>query len=226
MDNTQPLISVITPAYNAALTLQRAFDSLKAQSANWQHVIVDDGSTDDTPRVIEAIAQDPRVVTIRKKNGGIGSAHNAGLALATGEFIAFLDADDEYLPNHLSSHLKAMAEHPEVDIFWGGLEIVADSPEDIMVPDVDAGWGFISIHNCVTQGTMFARRRVFETARISEDRGIWWQDYDFIRSVRNQFKIKQFHEPTYRYYRNTGVSSVDRWKNTWPARRPAEVSPG
>jgi hypothetical protein len=140
--------------------------------------------------------------------------------------VAFLDADDEYLPNHLSSHLAVMSENPDVDILWGGLEVVADSPDDVLVPDVEAGFGFISIHDCVTQGTMFARRRVFEMDRFAEDRSVLWQDYDFVSRVRGRFKTMQFHEPTYRYYRNTGLSSVDRWKTNWPTEPPDPGSAG
>ena len=215
----RPLVSVVTPVFNMAQTLPRAFESLKAQTGPWQNIIVDDGSTDDTPRVIESIARDPRVVRTRTAKRGIGAALNTALDLATGDFVAFLDADDEYLPTHLSSHLTAMSEHPEVDIFWGGLEVVADSLDDILVPDVAKGFGFISIHECVTQGTMFARRHVFETVRFAEDRPCW-HDYDFVQRVRGLFNLRRFHEPTYRYYRNTAASVVDRLKPSWPTERP------
>jgi len=212
---TQPQVSVITPVFDMAQTLPRAFESLKAQTGRWQYIIVDDGSTDDTPRVIEAIAQDPRVLTARTAKRGIGAALNTALDMATGDFVAFLDADDEYNPNHLSAHVAVMSEHPEVDILWGGLDVVTDSPEDALVPDLAAGFGFISIHDCVTQGTLFVRRHVFETARFAEDRPCW-HDYDFIRRVQGQFKMKRFHQRTYRYYRNTAASVVDRMKADWP----------
>ncbi len=221
----EPLVSVITPVFNMAQTLPRAFASLKAQTGRWQHIIIDDGSTDDTPRVIEALAQDTRVIWTRTANRGIGAALNTALGLATGDFVAFLDADDEYLPNHLSSHLIAMTEHPEVDIFWGGLEVVADSPDDLLVPDLAAGFGFISIHECVTQGTLFVRRRVFETVRFAEDRASW-HDYDFIQRVQGRFQVSQLHEPTYRYYRNTAASVVDRMKQSWPKALMMESAAG
>ncbi len=111
-----------------------------------------------------------------------------------------------------------MSEHPEVDIFWGGLEVIANSPYDLLVPDVAAGFGFISIHECVTQGTLFVRRRVFEAVRFDEDR-LCWHDYDFVRRAQGQFKVKRFYEPTYRYYRNTAASVVDRMKRSWPTQR-------
>ena len=217
---TEPLVSVVTPVFNMARTLPRAFASLQTQTGgHWQNVIVDDGSTDDTPRVIESIARDPRVVHTRTAKRGIGAALNTGLDLAAGDFVAFLDADDEYMPNHLSSHVTAMSNHPEVDIFWGGLEVIADSHDDTLVPDLEAGFGFISIHECVTQGTLFVRRHVFETVRFAEGRDSW-HDYDFVRRVEGLFNVKRLHEPTYRYYRNTAASVVDRLKPSWPTQRP------
>jgi glycosyltransferase involved in cell wall biosynthesis len=215
----EPLVSVVTPVFNMGDTLQRAFESLKAQTGRWQSIIVDDGSTDDTPRVIEAIARDPRVLRAHTEKRGIGAALNTALDMAAGDFVAFLDADDEYMPNHLSSHLTAMSEHPEVDIFWGGLEVIADSLDDLLVPDVEAGFGFISIHQCVTQGTMFVRRHVFETVRFAEDRQCW-HDYDFLQRAKGRFNVRRLNEPTYRYYRNTTVSVVDRLKSSWPTMRP------
>ncbi len=214
----QPLVSVITPVFNMARTLQRAFDSVQAQNGRWEYIVVDDGSTDETPRVMEDIARDPRVVAIRTTNRGIGAALNTALDLASGDFVAFLDADDEHLPDHLSSHLSVMARNPDVDILWGGLEVVADSPDDVLVPNIEEGFGFISIHECVTQGTMFVRRRVFETVRFAEDRA-YCHDYDFFRTARSRFNVLRLHEPTYRYYRNTSASVVDRLKANWPSER-------
>ena len=216
MELSEPLVSVITPVFNGELTLQRAHDSLKAQSGCWQHIIVDDGSTDGTPNVIRDLATDPRVIPVRTENRGISAAHNTGIQISTGDFIAFLDADDEYLPDHISAHLAAMAEHPEVDLFWGGLEVIVNHPEDILVPDVAAGFGFISIEDCIAQGTLFVRRRVFDHFRFNEDRAIWWQDLDFVTRVQTRFVARRFDPRTYRYYRNSGSSAVDKLKENWP----------
>ena len=215
------LVSIITPVFNMSNTLQRAHESVLRQAGRWEHIIVDDGSTDATPLVMAELAKDPRVVCAHTANRGAGAAHNTGLDLVTGDFVAFLDADDEYLPNHLSSHLAAMDAYPEVDIFWGGLEVVADSPDDLLAPDVAAGFGFISIHDCVTQGTLFVRRRVFDTVRFAADRAVCWHDYDFVRRAESQFRVLRLFEPTYRYDRNTASSTVDRQKATWPTEDPS-----
>ena len=123
------LVSVITPAYNCAGTLVRAWNSLSAQQGSWESIIVDDGSTDETPSVVDQLAADPRVIAIRQPNGGPGSALNAGIAVAKGAYIAFLDADDEYLPGHLSSRISFLTELPEVDLVWGGVDVLASRPD-------------------------------------------------------------------------------------------------
>ena len=215
--NRARLISVITPCFNASRTLRRAYDSLLVQDGEWQHIIVDDGSTDDSRQVMEALAMDPRVICFPTGGQrGPGAALNAGLRLAQGDLVAFLDADDEYLPDHLGSHAAAIGSDPGVDVFWGGVDVVAGCQADMLVPDVCAGFGLISVLDCVVQGTIFGRRSVFEQVRFSEDRGIWWQDYDFIRRASQQFRVERFHQPTYRYYRNAGGGIVERAKAAWP----------
>jgi glycosyltransferase involved in cell wall biosynthesis len=206
------MISVITPAFNAARTLRRAHESLLQQSVEWEHIIVDDGSTDATREVIASL---PRAIALSKPNGGPGSALNFGIRFAAGEYIAFLDADDEYLPDHLSAHTAAMDRDPSLDLLWGGMEVIAAHERDTVVPDVEKGEGLISISECVVQGTLFARRRIFETLQFTEDRAIWWQDYDFVQRAGREYKVERFHLPTYRYYRNTGSSLVDRAKAFW-----------
>ena len=99
----KPLISVITPAYNAQKTLAKAVNSVIAQKfKDWQLIIVNDGSKDNTKEIAEQFAkQDSRIKVITQKNGGRSAARNAGLKAATGDYIAFLDADDCFLPNTL-----------------------------------------------------------------------------------------------------------------------------
>lgn len=211
-----PAVSILTATYNSAHTLVRACTSLRGQTiGNWQHIIVDDGSTDDTPQVLATFTHDSRVTVIRQPNAGQGAALNTGLNHATGQFIAFLDADDEYLPHHLAAHLTHMDAHPAVDLLWGGLEVVVARPEDAFVPDMDAGAGLIHVSECVVLGTLFTRRHVFDACRFVEDRAVWWKDYELVQAARRHFRVERFPHETYRYYRNSGVSLVDQAKKTW-----------
>lgn len=97
------MISVIIPVYNCGKFILRCVDSLKKQSyENLQIILVDDGSSDDTPSVCDDLTkQDSRIIVIHKPNGGVSSARNAGIRVASGEYITFADADDYMNPDHI-----------------------------------------------------------------------------------------------------------------------------
>lgn len=108
-----PLVSVVIPAYNAAATLADTLDSVIGQTyPHIEIVVVDDGSRDATAEVLARYA--PRVRAIRQANGGLAAARNAGLAAATGEFIALLDADDLCEPERIGAQVAFMASRPDV----------------------------------------------------------------------------------------------------------------
>jgi len=107
-----PLVSVVIPAYNAGAYIAETLESALGQTyAHREIIVVDDGSTDDTPRRVEPYVGQIRY--IRQENAGEGGARNAGLRVATGDYIAFLDADDLWLSEKLEVQLDVAARHPE-----------------------------------------------------------------------------------------------------------------
>jgi glycosyltransferase involved in cell wall biosynthesis len=95
-----PKVSIILPTYNRADTILRAIRSVLAQTfADWELIVVDDGSEDDTPAILAGL--DPRITVIRQENRGFTEARNTALRAARGAYCAFLDSDDEFLPHHL-----------------------------------------------------------------------------------------------------------------------------
>lgn len=101
-------VSIVIPLYNKAPYLERALDSISAQTfSDFEVIIVDDGSTDDGAAVV-ARYPDRRVRLITQTNAGPGPARNTGIAEAQGSFVAFLDADDEWLPTYLEESLKTL----------------------------------------------------------------------------------------------------------------------
>ena len=105
-------VSVVIPAYNAAETIAQTIGSALAQTiTDLEVIVVDDGSTDATPAVIKSIS-DSRLRLVERSNGGVAAARNTGIAAARGEWIAFLDADDIWLPTKLERQLVLMQEHP------------------------------------------------------------------------------------------------------------------
>jgi len=114
---TAPLssISVIIPTHNRAHLLPRALDSVLNQTKRAEEiVIVDDGSTDDTSDLIQS--NYPEVITLHQSNRGVSAARNRGIREASGEWLAFLDSDDEWLADKLERQMAALGEHPETKV--------------------------------------------------------------------------------------------------------------
>lgn len=113
--NTTPLVSVIIPTYNRGWTISRAVDSVLFQTfRDFELIVVDDGSEDDTAAILAGYDADIRV--IRQPNAGVSAARNAGVRAAGGEFIAFLDSDDYWLPEKLHIQIAYFNTHPETAI--------------------------------------------------------------------------------------------------------------
>ena len=112
MDNKKPNISIIVPIYNVEPYLRRCVDSLLQQTCeDFELILVDDGSPDDCGAICDEYATlDSRVRVIHKPNGGLSDARNAGLEIAQGAYIAFVDSDDWVTPDYLERMLTAMLE--------------------------------------------------------------------------------------------------------------------
>ena len=110
-------ISAVVPLYNKAPHIQRALDSILSQSYPPKEiVIVDDGSTDGGGEIVKAVS-DPRIKLIRQENGGSSAARNWGIHESSCDFIAFLDADDEWKPEHLQNIALLNEEYPECGVY-------------------------------------------------------------------------------------------------------------
>jgi len=119
----RPLVSIVVPCYQNGQTLERTIRSICAQSMeDWELIAVDDGSRDDTLSVLNRLAQEePRMRVIHQENGGVSAARNAGMALAAGKWLSFVDADDHLLP-HALAHLLSLTDE-NTDIVCGAYEI-------------------------------------------------------------------------------------------------------
>jgi glycosyltransferase involved in cell wall biosynthesis len=112
------LATIMMPAYNAERFIVEAIESVLAQTyPDWELLVVDDGSTDRTAELVSGF-DDPRIRMIRQQNGGESVARNTALENTRGEFLAFLDSDDQYLPNHLEETVQYLLQHPDRDAVY------------------------------------------------------------------------------------------------------------
>jgi len=110
---SEPLVSVVMPAYNVAWCVGRAVDSVLAQDFRaWELIVVNDGSTDGTRQLLEGYGA--AVTVVNQENRGMSAARNAGIRRTRGTYVAFLDADDWWLPGKLSRQVELMQGRPEI----------------------------------------------------------------------------------------------------------------
>lgn len=114
-------ISVIIPMYNASDTIVKVLDSVKNQSFNcdYEVFVVNDGSTDDSKSIVEKYILNNRsfnVNLINQSNGGVSKARNTGLRYSNGDFIAFLDSDDEWYQDKIEKQIDLFNKKPEIDL--------------------------------------------------------------------------------------------------------------
>ena len=139
-----PRISVITPCYNGARFIGRTIESLQAQTfADWEHVVVDDGSTDDSASVIaEYAARDPRVHLIRQANGHVCKARNTGFAASAPDssYLLFLDADDILEPRAIEKMLAHLDSHPRAGLAYCSVSLIGTDDRPISAKGFDSWW--------------------------------------------------------------------------------------
>jgi glycosyltransferase involved in cell wall biosynthesis len=149
-----PTISVVIPLYNKGKYIERALSSVSAQTnPPLEIIVVDDGSTDDGPEKVRKLSlANPTISLIRQENRGPGAARNAGLARAKGKYVAFLDADDEWLPHFLEEGLQLLEDESanvsvvctgyitypakKIIIYSGGIYTVTDNTELMLLKEI------------------------------------------------------------------------------------------
>lgn len=189
----RPPVSVVIPAYNNAGVLAQAVASVRSQQwSDMEIIVVDDGSTDDTPLVLEAISG-PDLLVIPQANAGPAAARNAGIHEARNEWIAFLDADDEWLPGKLAAQFEAIAANPGARFsYTDSLVLCADGREHLSrVRKFDGPlileliWGnMFATPTLLVHRACFEKVGVFDTVlRTGEDWDMWLRLAVFYEAV-------------------------------------------
>lgn len=164
------MISVVIPAYNREGTIREAVESVLAQTwTDLEVIVVDDGSTDATADVVEAIP-DGRVRCIRRENGGACRARNAGIDAARGEYVAFQDSDDLWLPEKLEKQMQALEDSGAAIVACRLVENWEDGTQLLLPVNIRAGFRSQrdNLFGFGTQ-TLLARREVFERFRFDPE---------------------------------------------------------
>jgi glycosyltransferase involved in cell wall biosynthesis len=202
-----PLVSVIVPVFNGAAFVAEGVGSALAQT--WpalEVIVVDDGSRDAPPAILDALAaRDPRVQVVHQANAGPSAARNAGLERARGAYVAFLDADDRLLPHKLADQVAALEADPSVDLVYGEVHYVEDGGGRVWDPRRGAPPlpfdRLLRYRNWFAPPAPLLRRRLVDAVggfdpamRTSEDWDYWLRclhhtDFRFVPGVVAHYRL-------------------------------------
>lgn len=194
----QPFFSVIIATFNRAVLLKRALESLIRQTEKeWEAIIVDDSSTDNTyESILPYLESFPGIKYIRKPHSGWVSSRNQGIRTSSGKFITFLDSDDEYHPSHLEIRKRYLLENPDIRFLYGEAEIIGNQ----YVPDKDDPSARVHLRDCMIGGTfVFERETLLSLGGFNEI--TLGSDFDLYKRARKRMiPMAEIKIPTYLYH--------------------------
>jgi len=202
MAKKAPTVSVVIPTYNLAHLIGRAIRSVLDQTyQDFEIIVVDDGSTDNTEEVIRSL-NDPRIHYIHhEKNRGGAAARNTGIKVAQGEYIAFQDSDDEWLPEKLEKQMQVFENAPaEVGVVYTGFWRMAHGKK-IYVPSAKITRKEGNIHNELLRGnfvgtpTAVIKNECFRKAGLFDERLPRLQDWELFIRISKFYEFKCIDEP-------------------------------
>lgn len=200
-----PTISIVTPVFNAAETLPLTLASIADQNySDLEHIVIDAVSTDGSLEMLqEYAARDPRVKLVSEPDSGLTDAFNKGVRMATGDLVAWLNADDVYRPGALDAVSRAYRENPEADWFAGRCRIIgADGRETRKAVTAYKNFllrrfslGLYLTNNFVSSPATIVRRGVLEEIGALDERFKYSADYDlWLRLARRGAPVFVDHE--------------------------------
>ncbi|MEA3377268.1 MAG: glycosyltransferase [Chloroflexota bacterium] len=207
-----PRISVVMAVYNAGEYLRQSIDSILEQTyRDFEFLIIDDGSTDDTGQIL-ASYDDPRTVILgNEQNRGLAASLNRGLAVAGGEYVARQDADDVSYPRRLAKQVAYLDAHPEAGVVGTTTEWIDENDDVLQVWHQPTENGAIQEtllkYCCLIHGSTMYRRRCFEEMGGYDPAMRTGQDYDFWLRVSEAWDLANLPDVLYRYRWHDAMTS-------------------
>lgn len=206
----RPQVSVIVPVFNRQAWLGETLDSIASQNFDdYEVIVIDDGSTDASLRVAEEreSVSDGRIRVVSIGNSGVPTARNVGMAQAHGDYFAFLDSDDAWLPGHLEKAMAAFEHDPDLGLVHANIERVDPHGRHLEVPvrhwhECDEPFETIALrHEHVACSTAVVSRSAIEAVGDFDERftGLGCEDRDLWLRIADRFRIRYLDHIGTRY---------------------------
>lgn len=194
------MVSVVIATYNMARYVQGAVNSVLAQDyPSVEIIIVDDGSSDDTPQVLSCYINDPSVIIITQKNMGQAFAKNRGIKEARGEYIAFCDADDTWIENKLTSQIPLFDKQNRIAVVYGDILIMDSKGNVISAPPMRRYNGKITCHllvdNFIPFTSAVVRRSVIDEMGGFDESLLMGIDYELWLRISVKYEFVYVAKP-------------------------------
>jgi glycosyltransferase involved in cell wall biosynthesis len=212
-----PLVSIVMGVYNDADRVPAAIESIRTQTlTDWELILVDDGSTDRTPVLLDAYpSQDPRIRVIHQENSGLTQALMAGCAAAKGEYIARQDADDISLPQRFERQAEYLTSHPQVGLVSSWADIIGpqDEPLEVVRRPVDSEEAtrllVVDHQGPPAHGSVMFRRELAQIVGGYRPQFYFAQDIDLWLRMTERAQLAYVGEVLYRWRRcDAGISAA------------------
>ena len=197
-----PRVSVVIPTYNRAGYIGQAVASALGQSfRDLEVIVVDDGSTDATAKVLNSFS-DPRLVCIRQERAGRSRARNVAISAARGEYITFLDSDDYYLPFKVELQVSFLDANPDIGMAYTSAACIGDNGEPLNYTyrALASGWIYPSvaffIPNTITLPTVMVRREILSSIGSFDETMERFEDIDLWRRIAKRMPIAGIDDVT------------------------------
>ena len=207
------MLSVITPARNMASYLPETLDSVAALRTPHEHVVVDGASDDGTVELLEG-RDGPHLRWISEPDSGQTEAVNKGLRLAKGDLLAWVNADDAYIPGAVDRALDHLERHPAVSAIFGAVNYIDEHGEVFrtLVPPRFSWRKYLYLGAFVTTPTIIWRRELLEQAPSLNQRYQDAADYDFFLRLLRGVRVDRIDEPYLNFrYHPTSKTTTDVW---------------
>ncbi|NTU58339.1 MAG: glycosyltransferase family 2 protein [Chlorobiaceae bacterium] len=205
----QPEISVILTTFNRAPLIEQAIGSVVRQSfTDWELIVVDDGSDDETFAVVDRyLTHHVNIRYMKHRNRKPARSRNAGIQASFGRYITFLDSDDYFRPEHLESRHLLLETRPDIDLVSGGFTLEGDP----WIRDRNDPEKFVHIDECILGGTFFGRRQLF--MEIGGFRAIdYAEDTDLWERAGERYSILKIEAPESYVYRRSDNSITAQYR--------------